>query len=368
MNIKNIKNWQIKTDKGFCNFDGVALTSIDYPYEIILNDFNIIKCSVNHRFFTIDKKEIKTEDLKYGDKIETEHGFREVKEIRKLSEKEELFDILNVNNQTSSYYTNGILSHNCQFLGSSKTLINSKTLEMLDSEHPVHIMPDGLHIYEHPVENHKYVLGVDVGKGVQGDNSVIQVLDLSVTPIQQVAVFGDNNLNPRKFGKYVVKVAKMYNNAFIMLENNAEGYATAQTIWNEEEYDNLVDADTGKKDIGIRATSKSKSRAVTTLKDLIEDRAINIVDSNTIYELGRFVEVSPGRFAADDNGNDDYVTSLYWALYITTLEQYYDKEDFANIRVKQKEDDDETYEEPLDILTDEDLDDMAIFERELLRH
>ncbi len=255
----------------------------------------------------------------------------------------------------------------CEFLGSSRTLINAKTLEAFDSESPISITPEGLHIYETPKAGHKYVLGVDVGKGVQGDNSVIQVLDLSVTPIQQVAVFGDNNLNPRKFGKYVVKVAKMYNNAFIMIENNAEGYAAAQTIWNEEEYDNLVDVDTGKKDIGIRATTKTKSRAVTTLKDMLEDNAVNIVDNNTIYELARFIETAPGRFQADDNEHDDYVTSLYWGLYITTLPQYYDQEDFTNIRTKTKEEDEEVYEEPLDVYSDEDFSDIAIFERELMR-
>lgn len=251
-----------------------------------------------------------------------------------------------------------------RFIGSSKTLISPEILEKLDSISPQNII-DNLRIYEDCVKNHTYVIGVDSSRGTGGDYSTCQILDLSIEPIKQVAVYRNNTIGPRNFGKIVAKFGRMYNDAFLVVENNSEGCLVTDTLWNEESYENIVDWGTNKNEIGIRATSKSKTLALDVLKDLMESRKVEIVDQDTIYELSKFTEERPGIFKGLDGENDDLVSALYWALFLTSLPDFYDKE---HIRTRNTEVIKEENEEPLlpilpfneDFLMDD-------FQKELLR-
>ena len=216
------------------------------------------------------------------------------------------------------------------FLGSSKTLILSQVLEDLESVSPINIT-DSLKIYEESIIGHFYVIGVDSARGTGGDYSTCQVLDLSVEPIKQVAVYRNNTIGPRSFGKKVADIGRIYNNAYLVIENNNEGCLVTDVLWNDEEYENIVDWGTSKNEIGIRATSKSKTLALDVLKEIMEAKEIEIIDQDTIYELSKFTEERPGIFKGLDGENDDLVSALYWALFITSIPDFYNKE---SIRVR----------------------------------
>jgi hypothetical protein len=70
-------------------------------------------------------------------------------------------------------------------------------------------------------------------------------------------------------------------------------------------------------ELGIRATTRSKPKAVLLMKKLIEDDELLIKDELTIRELSTFVEEG-GKFKGKDT-NDDTVSALYWGVYILEM-------------------------------------------------
>lgn len=216
-----------------------------------------------------------------------------------------------------------------EFLGSIRTVIEPETLEAMDSWDikPIHIdMDDKFFIFESPQYNNQYILGVDVGKGTGNDYSVIQVLklnNLNPVELEQVAIFRDNYTDVYQFSRIVNRISIYYNDAYIMVENNAEGSSVVNELWWNYENENLINSGTKKIDLGVRSTRSTKPRAVLLLKKLLEERRLKIYDRHTIDELQSFVEEN-GKFFGK-NLNDDTVSSLYWGCYILEMNIFDDK-------------------------------------------
>ena len=199
------------------------------------------------------------------------------------------------------------------FANSSYTLIPSRYLTAMDARVPE--KEGNLLIYERPKKNHKYPIGVDTSKGTGKDYSVAQILDVTSFPVKQVAMYRSNDVETRKYAIDVESIAKHYNMASVLIENNDIGATVSDYFWNDAEYENLVNFG-GKREIGIRSTNKSKKIAVYWMRELIQEGKLQIVDKNTIYELSKFVEVTDGVFKAEEKEHDDCVTSLFWATFI----------------------------------------------------
>jgi len=211
--------------------------------------------------------------------------------------------------------------YECKFLGSNNTLIDSDILEKTDFEEPIDFKWTGLlSIYEKPLQNSMYVLGVDTSKGTGRDYSVVQVLKINHDQsLEQVAVYRNNIIRPRDFAQICISISSYYNNAMMMIENNDVGSIVCEVIWYDYECDRIVNLDP--KGLGIRSTKTTKPLANLMLKEYVEEGYLKIVDKSTISELELYEEVSPDVFACD-NGNDDCVTSLLWALYFVKTEFY----------------------------------------------
>lgn len=216
--------------------------------------------------------------------------------------------------------------YNCKFLGSSSQLIEADKLEELTPREPVDIShySGALQIYEQPIEGEKYILGVDPGKGSGNDYSVIQVLKIvSEYEIHQVAVFRSNYIKIDKLVDITIGISDFYNECEVMAESNDVGELFCSDLWNKKSFDRLLNCD--KKGLGIRATKKSKLEGNLLLKKYIENDWLTVCDKRTIYELSRYIEVSPNVFHAEgQNENDDCVSSLLWGLYYITTD-FYDK-------------------------------------------
>lgn len=214
--------------------------------------------------------------------------------------------------------------YGCSFLGSSNTLLTTETIEFLFATYqkaPIHIDLMGkFRIYEKPKPGCEYVIGVDSSKGTGGDSSVIQVLKMkSMKPIayEQVAVYQNNTVDIYMFTDIVHRISVYYNNAYIMVENNAEGSTVVNKLWWDIETDKLVNTGSKQIDLGIRATKNTKPRAVMLLKKLIEDHSLKINDKETVEQLSSFIE-DKGKFYGQ-HLHDDLVSGLQWATYITEL-------------------------------------------------
>jgi len=212
-----------------------------------------------------------------------------------------------------------------QFLGSSSTLIDTTMLETLLASYKPPILYDlnnSFYIYEKPINKVQYVLGVDTGKGIGGDYSVIQVFKLiNSNPInmEQVAVYRSNIIDSYSFAEIVNRVSIYYNNAYIMCENNDEGSVVVNQLWWEYENMNLINYEPKRKtkaknELGIRATKSTKPKGALLMKKLIENNNIKLKDQNTIEELAGFIEEKGKYFGKDVH--DDTVMALIWACFI----------------------------------------------------
>lgn len=212
----------------------------------------------------------------------------------------------------------------CQFLGSSNTLILPEKLETLIPREPDDITKysGAFQIYEHPKEDCQYVIGVDPSKGTGSDYTVIQVLKLnSENNVEQVAVYRSNYTKIELMPDIIMGISQYYNNCQAMVESNDVGEVLCRDLWNKYNFDGLCNIDKGK--LGIRSTRKSKLEGNLLLKQYIDNGWLEIHDKRTIYELSRYVEVSPDVYHAEgQNENDDCVTSLIWALYYLKTDYY----------------------------------------------
>ena len=216
--------------------------------------------------------------------------------------------------------------HLVEFLGSTNTVISPDVMEYLFTQYesPIHIDMNGrFRIFEKPERGCRYVVGSDVAKGTGEHDSVCQVLKfISLDPIkfEQVAVFQNNFTDVYSFSDIINRISIYYNNAYIMVENNAEGAAVVNKLWWDIETENLVNTGAKAVNLGIRATKNTKPKAVLLMKKVIEDNCLKIRDKETVEQLASFIEQN-GKFFGKDLG-DDLISALYWAVYVTQMDVF----------------------------------------------
>lgn len=233
----------------------------------------------------------------------------------------------------------------CQFLGSSNTLINARTLGSLSSIEPIYKSKDmSLDIYEYPVKGRQYVITVDVARGVGADYSAFTIFDITEVPYKIMGKFRDNHISPLLYPNVIYKVAKDYNDAFILVETNDIGGQITDILYSELEYENVlstisennkvfVSAGFAKTtSLGVRTTKTVKRLGCFALKSLMEEQKLLVFDAETIAELSTFIEKN-GNFMADDTYNDDLVMTLVLFSWLTT-NQYF--KDITDINVRER--------------------------------
>ena len=208
----------------------------------------------------------------------------------------------------------------CAFLGSSNTLISADTIARLSPKAFFHSR-DNLDIIEEPKAGRSYFITVDTSRGVGGDYSAFTVIDTSEYPFSIVAKYRDNKISPLLYPNIVHKVAKDYNNAFILVEINDIGQQVADIIHNELEYENMIwvgsDSRYGQHlsssgkgaTLGVRTTKQIKRIGCASLKSLIENNKLLVFDKDIISELSTFIEHN-GSFEADEGYHDDLTMTL----------------------------------------------------------
>ena len=216
---------------------------------------------------------------------------------------------------------------NCQFLGSSGTLISGSALKTLVHQEPIYKW-DGFCQYEQPEKDHAYVMSCDVSRGKGLDYSAFQVIDVTKMPYRQVATFRSNTITPTDYASVINKIGCLYNMASILIEINDIGGQVADMLFDDYDYDNLLftmsNGRSGKvlcgggsnADRGVRTTTSVKAKGCSILKLLVEQQQLVINDFDTINELSRFSKKGKS-FEAED-GHDDMVMCLVLFAWATT--------------------------------------------------
>lgn len=202
-------------------------------------------------------------------------------------------------------------NYELEFLGSSNTLISAYALKNLepcdDNLVSYNTLFDGLRIFEEPIKNNHYIVGVDPNKcGI--DNLAIQVLNVTEFPFKQVASY-NSNISYLNAPSKIFDLGRHYNNAMIIVENNIDN-SIVDTLYYQYEYDGEIYKEKNKNLLGFRTTKKSKKILLSILKKLIEENKLIIKDKKTIDEFFVFVEQQNGSFSAQDGFKDDLVMAL----------------------------------------------------------
>ena len=223
----------------------------------------------------------------------------------------------------------------CEFIGSTNTLIHPSKLRTLTMKNPIFKEGD-LDVYEHPIPGATYALIADVAEGQGLDYSTFAVIDVSQIPYRLVAKYKNNQITPMLFPTIIYTVALKYNEAYVLVEINSIGLQVADILHNELAYENLIKIQskgkhgqhatpgfTRKMQMGIKVSSQTKKIGCANLKTLIESDKIVINDADTIMELSTFSSHKES-FAAEEGNNDDLVMPLVNFAWLTAQRYFKD--------------------------------------------
>lgn len=242
------------------------------------------------------------------------------------------------------------------FNGSSGTLIHSGKIAQLAAIPPLY-SKDNLDVLEYPIraqrdaENrvipgHSYALVADVSRGIGGDYSAFAVIDITSMPYKLVAKYRDNLVSPLLFPNVIHKVARDYNNAFVLIEIKENGQQIADILQNELEYENVLHVTRGHGgqhltagfgsrsgvQNGVMTSSQVKRIGCDAFKSMVEEDKLLINDVDTISEISTFIQVK-NSYAADEGYHDDLVMCLVLFGWMTTNPFF---KDLTNTNIREK--------------------------------
>lgn len=328
-NLKINTKYEILTPDGWKDFYGIR--KINKSSYVKLKNYNLI-CSDNHKLLINDEWKLS---------VDLDHD--------SYKEDIELYDPVGIDN--SIYYSNDLVSHNCDFIGSSDTLVASHKLHTLTYSPPLIRNKDGFWIYDEPVKDqndsnndHVYFMTVDTARGQGKDYSAFVVIDVTKPPYKVVAKFRNNIISPLVFPSIIRSVGKKYNDAWILVEVNDIGSQVADVLHTDLQYENLVKVNMlgrkgqiisefgGSKNLqfGVKTSSLVKKLGCSVLKNLIEQDKLQFSDIDIINELTTFIAKRTS-FEADEGHNDDLVMCLVLFAWATRQDFF---ENLTNLDVR----------------------------------
>lgn len=231
----------------------------------------------------------------------------------------------------------------CDFQGSSGTLISGSTLKTLVQKTPITIK-DGLLQYELPAKEKQYVISADVSEGKNLDYSAFHVIDVTKMPYIQVCAYRNNMTTPLDYASIIHMVAKLYNNATILVENNSVGGQVVNSLYYDYDCENIVCTENagaaGKRissgfgsntiERGVRMTTSVKRIGCSMLKLLVEQQQLIINDFHTIEELSRFSKKG-NSYEAETGANDDLVMGLVSFAWMSDQKYFRELTDISTL-------------------------------------
>lgn len=233
----------------------------------------------------------------------------------------------------------------CEFLGSSNTLIRASVLRRLV---PITALQENEHlkVYALPDKTRQYAMVVDTSHGLGNDYSAGIIFDITTTPYTIAAVYRNNDIPPMLLPDVVFNLGKQYNYCPILVETNDIGQQVADILYHDLEYENLIFGTQNERDgqiisggfagrrmhYGVRTNKQVKRIGCANLKNIIESDKLIIQDYNLIYELSRFIAVRQS-YEADEGATDDLV--MCCVLFAWMINQNIFK-DANNIDIRQE--------------------------------
>lgn len=315
---KNVNGIEILTEKGFVPFEGIAQMGTKQLYKLTFDDETEIEVTSKHCFFTEDGRDIQTRELSEGLVLLGKPN-KTVVSIEK-TRKEQTYDI--IESKGNTFFANGLLSHNCEFLSSDKLLVDSMVLQNLTAtvkaQKPLFEVKDVV-FWKEPQPGYTYLVGVDPSSGSGEDYSVISIFEFP--SMIQIAQYRSNTMSTNVVYGILKKTLKYLESkeatVFFSVENNGVGEGVIALFEADEsppETSEFV-SEEGKERLGFTTTSKTKLKTCVSLKEMIESGKITISSSVLLAELKSFVRHS-GSYAAQRGSTDDCISAVLVILRI----------------------------------------------------
>ena len=243
--------------------------------------------------------------------------------------------------------------YECDFLGSSNTLISTTKIKEMVWKKPVKRYQGGLAIYEEPKPRNQYIVTVDVSRGIGKDYSAFTVINVSDFPYKVVAKYQNNEISPMVFPNTIYETATHFNQAMVLVEVNDIGEQVGAILYNDLEYEDLIMTEHGGRKgqrissgfggnvyYGVRMTSNVKKIGMANLKTMIESDKLLIHDVDIITELSTFVQ-KRNSYEAEEGYHDDLVMCLIIFGWVSNQEYF---KELTNSDIRKKLEKEREYE------------------------
>jgi hypothetical protein len=145
-------------------------------------------------------------------------------------------------------------------------------------------------------------------------------------------VYRNNSISPILFPNIIYKYAKVYNEAYVVIESNDQGSVVCNGLYYDLEYENVhVSSAIKANSIGIEINRKTKRLGCSGIKDILEEQKLQIHDENTILEISTFVAKGQS-YEASEGNHDDLMMNLVMFGYFATTQFF---SDMTNINLKE---------------------------------
>ena len=385
---------KILTPSGWSDFDGVRQISANKTLRIETN-FGSIQCTYDHKMKMEDNSFKNAIYLKVGDVLA--QGFI-ITKIVPIKWEKPVYDAVNVE-KGNQFYANGMVVSNCIMLSTPRGIGNTfhrlwvqaeqgnnkfNTIQLPWTVHPDrdqnwrdqqtialtekkaaqecdcnfatsgdnvipgHILQamakqtikdpiekmfsDNLWLWEYPQTDKEYILSADVARGDGTDFSAFHVI--SIDDNEQVGQY-KAKIGTQQYGRLIVRVAKMFNNAYVVVENASIGWAVLQQIldlgykniyYHKKDYKYIDKAlhskarmnkrqDEQKDIVGFSTSSRTRPLIVQRMSLALENKQIIIHSKRLMNQFWTFIWLN-GKPQAMRSYNDDLVMSLAIGIWV----------------------------------------------------
>lgn len=171
---------------------------------------------------------------------------------------------------------------------------------------------DGLTMYYPPRPGHTYIIGADVAEGVTGgDYSTCVIWDRANG--EEVG-FWKGYMPPDRFGGFLNKVGRQYNNALMVVEINNHGLTTVtalknlmypQMFFRPSTFDAMGTSWSDR--LGWKTTKVTRPLMIDDFREGLQEGAIKIHSETTLDEMLTFVFDDGGNMVSQSTFHDDCI-------------------------------------------------------------
>jgi len=331
---ENTKGYTVLTPEGYKTFSGIRCLGNKPIYRVEFENNYWLECTSNHKLFVNNNEHKHLDELVSGDIVLSKSGAIRILTIADTGKVQLVYDLIDVD-AGHRYYTNGVLSSNCEFIIYDETLINPIVLAELAGVDPIQKQGQ-IRWYKKPTKGNVYIVALDPSLGTGGDPAAIQVLELpnmyqvaewqhNKTPIQsQVKILSE-------ITKYISEEIGTSTDVYYSVENNSIGEAALVTIaeYGEENIKGFFLSEpkragqtrTYRK--GFTTTNKTKLAACAKFKNLIETKKMIIASKSFVSELKTFVALE-NSYKAKTGETDDLVMAMLLAVRMAVFLREFD--------------------------------------------